>query len=315
MADIDDKLLKRIEKLEQENADLKEQIKEFNKPKDVNEKHKDRLFKYIFGNPENKKWTLSLYNAINGTDYSDPDDIQFNTIDDVLYMGMKNDISFIVAAEMDLWEQQSSFNPNMPMRFFLYAAKLYEKYIEISDYSRFSSALQPIQRPVCICFYNGTKEEPEEQILKLSDAYKGEGDIEVKVRMLNINYDKNKKLMDACKPLKEYAWLVETVRKNQKEKQNLDSAVDKALDQMPDDFAIKPFLLGNRAEVKSMLLTEYNEQKEFAKERKDATNQRNIEVATDMLKDGDSIDKVVRISKLPKSTVQKLAEQLTAPVV
>ena len=74
------------------------------------------MFKFIFGNPENKQWTLSLYNAINGTDYTNPDDIQFNTIGDAVYMRMKNDISFIVAFEMDLWEHQSSFNPNMPMR-------------------------------------------------------------------------------------------------------------------------------------------------------------------------------------------------------
>ena len=88
----------------------------YNDEKDAKKDYKDRLFKFIFGNPENKQWTLSLYNAINGTDYTNPDDIQFNTIGDAVYMRMKNDISFIVAFEMDLWEHQSSFNPNMPMR-------------------------------------------------------------------------------------------------------------------------------------------------------------------------------------------------------
>ena len=83
---------------------------------EANRLYKDRVFKFIFGNPENKEWTLSLYNAVNGSNYSNPDDIQFNTIEDAVYMSMKNDVSFIILDEMNLWEHQSSFNPNMPMR-------------------------------------------------------------------------------------------------------------------------------------------------------------------------------------------------------
>ena len=63
---------------------------------DTNTQHKDRLFKFIFGNPEHKEWTLSLYNALNGSDYTDPEAIEFNTIENVIYMGTKNDVSFIV---------------------------------------------------------------------------------------------------------------------------------------------------------------------------------------------------------------------------
>ena len=56
------------------------------------------------------------------------------------------------------------------------------------EIQRTGSALQTIPRPRCICFYNGTQDEPESKSLKLSDAYRGEGDIEVLVKMLNINY-------------------------------------------------------------------------------------------------------------------------------
>lgn len=269
MADTVENLLQKIEDLKNQNLDLKKQIDEYQKPKNTNREYKDRLFKYIFGNPENREWTLSLYNAINGTDYTDPDKIRFNTIDEAVYMGMRNDVSFIIAAEMNLWEHQSSFNPNMPMRFLDYANKLYEKYMATSDYYLYSSTLQKIPRPVCICFYNGKKEEPDRQVLKLSQAYEGEGDIEVTVTMLNINHGKNKKLMEACKPLSEYAWLVDAVRRHQDEKMNLDAAVDASLDEMPDSFVIKSFLIGNRAEVKSMLLTEYNEEKVMQKERQE----------------------------------------------
>ena len=93
--------------------------------KAVNTQYKDRLFKYIFGNPENKQWTLALYNAVNGTDYTDLNALKLNTLEEALYMKMKNDISFIIHFEMNFWEHQSSYNPNMPYRFLEYAGALY----------------------------------------------------------------------------------------------------------------------------------------------------------------------------------------------
>ena len=276
------------------------------------------LFKFIFGNPDHKPWTLSLYNAMNGTDYTDPEAIQFNTIGDAVYMRMKNDISFIVAFEMNLWEHQSTYNPNMPMRFFIYAGRLYEKYIAASEYYQYSSTLQPVPAPVCVCFYNGKKEQPETQVLKLSDAYGGDGDIEVRVTMRNINYGQSHRLMESCAPLREYAWLVDAVRRNQDETMDLDAAVDRALDEMPDEYVIKTFLLENRAEVKSMFLTEYNEEKVMEQERKEGykegheegQNKRNQEVATDMLQDGEPLEKIKKYSKLSEESVRNLAKSL-----
>lgn len=316
-------LLQRIAELEKTVSALTKQNEEYKALaaskdlKDAKQDYKDRLFKFIFGNPENKQWTLSLYNAINGTSYTNPEDIQFNTIGDAVYMRMKNDISFIVAFEMDLWEHQSSFNPNMPMRFFIYAGRLYEKYIAASDYYQYSSTLQLVPRPVCLCFYNGTKEQqPESQILRLSDAYDGEGDIEVKVTMLNINYGKKQQLMDACEPLKEYAWLVDAVRRHQSEKMDLDAAVDTALDEMPDAFVIKPFILENKAEVKSMFLTEYNEEKVMEKERQEGAMQEREKVASTMLKEGGmSAAFISRMTQLSEEAVRKLAKALGVAVL
>ena len=108
----------------------------------MNDEHKDRVFKYLFGNPENREWTLALYNAVNGSKYDNPDDIEYNIIEDAVYLGMKNDVSFIIVDELNLWEHQSTYyNPNMPMRFLIYAAKLYEKYIAGSDYYPYSRVL------------------------------------------------------------------------------------------------------------------------------------------------------------------------------
>ena len=285
----------------------------------VNREYKDRVFMFIFGNPENRKWTLDLYNAVNGTDYANPDEIEYNTIENAVYMGMKNDVSFIVMSEMNLWEHQSSFNPNMPMRFFIYSGRLYEKYIELSEYNPYSSSLQKAPRPVCICFYNGTAEQPEKQVLTLSDAFGAVADIEVRVTMLNINYGKNRQLMESCRPLREYAWLVEKVRMYQKQKQNLEAAVDAAINEMPDNFEIKAFLIVNRAEVRSMFLTEYNQEKVLKKvrdeERKEVVTQERERTATDMLKDGEPLEKIRKYSRLSEASIRQLAEKVGAAVV
>jgi len=286
---------------------------------EVNREYKDRVFKFIFGNPENKEWTLSLYNAVNGSSYSNPDDIQFNTIDDAVYMSMKNDISFIILNEMNLWELQSSFNPNMPMRFLTYGTQLYEKYTTASGYYKFSRKLQPLPKPNCICFYNGTAEQPETEVLKLSDAFGGEGDIEVKVKMLNINYGKNRKLMEACQPLREYAWLVDRVRQHQFVLQNLEAAVDAAISEMPEGFVIRQLLELHRAGVKKMFLTEYDEEKMKEQERKEAfadgVEEANQRTAEDMLRDGKPLLEILKYSRLPEERIRQIAQSLGVAVL
>ncbi len=194
----------------------------------INRDHKDRLFSFLFGSESNKEWTLSLYNAVNNTSYTDPQAILFTTIEDAVYMGMKNDLSFILFHVMNIYGKR----------------------------------IVRLPIPKLVVFYNGTDQE-DDQILELSDAFDPDAsavdpDIAVRVRMININYGHNKKLLRACQPLAEYAWLVEQVRKNRSH-MDIEHAVDKAIDDMPGTYAIRPFLIGNRAEVKDMCITEYNE--------------------------------------------------------
>ena len=223
-------------------------------------RYKDRLFNFIFGSEGNKAWTLSLYNAVNGSKHTDPEAIQITTIKGVLYLGMHNDVSFLISMVMSLYEQQSSYNPNMPLRLLQYVGNLYEKYIVENRLNKYGSTLLKLPVPKLVVFYNGEAERPDEVILKLSDSFPGgmEGDVEVRVRMLNVNYGRNRRLLEACRPLKEYAWLVGEVRKDRAQK-GIESAIDRAISDMPDDFVIKPFLMAHRSEVKGMLLTEYDE--------------------------------------------------------
>ncbi|MCI8672545.1 MAG: hypothetical protein HFI89_03530 [Lachnospiraceae bacterium] len=230
----------------------------------INSTHKDRLFTFLFGREENREWTLSLYNAVNHTCYTDSGEIEFTTMDDAVYMGMKNDLSFLMHSFVSVYEHQSSYNPNLPVRELMYAGRLYDKHIHQHRLNIYGTKTVVLPVPKLVAFYNGTDEKEDEVVLRLSDAFpegmdKAASDIEVKVRMLNVNHGHNRKLMEACGPLAEYAWFVEEIRKNKRKSMTIEAAVDQAINDMPENYVIKTYLTGNRAEVKNMCITEYNE--------------------------------------------------------
>ena len=231
----------------------------------VNSKHKDRLFNFIFGREENREWTLSLYNAVNDSDYTDASMIQFNTLENILYIGLGNDTSFLISGILNVYEQQSSFNPNMPLRMVEYVSSLFAGYINENHYNCYGSALIPLPTPKLVVFYNGSASAEDEVILNLRDSFdeksRNEADVEVRVRMLNVNYGRNRKIMQACKPLEEYAWFIEKVREQRKSIGNVEDAVKETLRIMPHDYVIRSFLLKHRAEIMGILDTEYNEDK------------------------------------------------------
>lgn len=233
----------------------------------VNREFKDRLFKFIFGNPERKEWTLWLFNALNHSNYTNADEIEFNTLDDAIYMSMKNDVSFLLHSTLNFYEQQSSLCPNMPIRFLEYAPKVYSAYIQANpNFHIYSSVQQYLPAPRFVCFYNGRADQEDSVELKLSTAF-GEhanGSLELVVEMININYGHNQELLEACRPLKDYSYFVAQARHYMTETDSKEEAVDAALSDLPDDSVIKPYLLAHRAEVKIMCITEYDEEKVHA---------------------------------------------------
>ena len=125
----------------------------------ANPQNKDRLFKKIFGSEDHKAWTLSLYNAINHSHHENPDDITITTIESVVYMSMKNDLSFLIDSTMSFYEHQSSFEPNLPMRMLLYACMVYSKFVKTKKnrISLYSGIPQVIPVPKLVCLYNGKR--------------------------------------------------------------------------------------------------------------------------------------------------------------
>ena len=223
--------------------------------------YKDSLFRMVF---REKKELLSLYNAINGTAYEDPEELIVTTIEDVLYMGRKNDISFLIKDVMNLYEHQSSVNPNMPLRGLIYISMLYQGYIEQNNLDIYSSTLLKLPTPKYLVFYNGTKAEPDRQELRLSDSFikrEEQPDLECRAVVLNINYGHNKKLMEACRKLYEYSRFVETIRGYLNTGMKLGAAMDQAIEDCIRFDILKEFLLKHRGEVKQVILTEYNQER------------------------------------------------------
>lgn len=182
----------------------------------ANREYKDGLFRLVF---QKKKDLLSLYNALNGSSYTDPEELEVNTLGNVLYLTRKNDISFLISGMMNLYEHQSTFNPNMPVRGLVYLSRLYEKHIVKNGIDIYTSSLKKLPFPQYFVFYNGTEKEPDQQLLKLSDMFQTPvfprtPALECIATMLNINYGHNKELMEKCKRLREYAVFVETVVMN-----------------------------------------------------------------------------------------------------
>lgn len=227
----------------------------------INKKYKDRLFCLLFGNEEYKDNILSLYNALCNTSYTNTDDIQIYTIEDVIYIKMKNDVSVLLDSFLYLWEQQSTFNPNMPIRGLLYFGKMYDKYITENHLNIYGKTLIKLPTPKYTVLYNGMDEQPAFMQLRLSDSFINpdtSGDFEWTANMVNLNDGKNDDLLDKCQPLKEYMILINEIRKNSVS-MGFEDAVDTAVTDCIEHNVLKSFLLKHRAEVLDVCITEYNE--------------------------------------------------------
>ena len=224
----------------------------------VNRIYKDRLYKMIFND---KSELLKLYNAINGTHYDDPAMLTITTLDNAIYMTMENDLSFIIDMRLALYEQQSTVNPNLPLRFLMYIADIYSAYVK--DMNIYSSKKLQIPLPSFVIFYNGVQSQPDRAEFLLSELFHpttNQPALELKAVMLNINKGHNQELMNACHTLRDYSEYVARIRTYSAE-MPLADAVEKAITECINENILRDFLLKNRAEAKAMSIYEYDEAK------------------------------------------------------
>lgn len=226
----------------------------------VQRNYKDSFFRMLFKDREN---LLSLYNALNGTDYADVEGLEITTLENAVYMNYKNDVSFVFDYELMLYEHQSTVNPNMPLRDLFYVADILQK--RTYDRDLYGSRLIKLPSPRFVVFYNGTTVQPERKVFKLSDSYEKKQDkpeLELSVTMYNINYGCNEEIMDACRTLKEYAMYVERIRMYTK-RMPLTQAVEKAVAECIEEGILSEFLKENQAEAIKVSIYEYDEELHF----------------------------------------------------
>ena len=285
----------------------------------ANRNYKDTVFRMLFSDRKN---LLSLYNAVNQTDYRNPEELEIVTLENAIYMGMKNDLAFIMDTNLYLYEHQSTYNPNMPLRDLFYICSEYQKLVDKK--SLFSSTLQKIPAPNFIEFYNGSMGIADCTELRLSSAFEhlsGEPKLELVVTVFNVNEGHNAELMQHCSMLKEYAQYVAKVRHYAAYMQ-LNQAVERAVNECIREGILTEFLIRNRSEVINMSIFEYDKELEEKKLRKaefeaghevglaEGKNQAAFETAKRMLALQEfTPEKIAVISGLPLDEVRKLQEQ------
>ena len=227
--------------------------------------YKDTVFRMLFSDRKN---LLSLYNAVSGAHYDDPEKLEIVTLENAIYMGMKNDLAFIIDTDLFLYEHQSTYNPNMPLRDLFYISSEYQKLVDKK--SLYSSVLQKIPAPQFIVFYNGTEKEKDSWVNHLSEAFEnlsGAPKLELEVLTININEWHNSELMEQCQTLREYPQYVACVRRYAKEFE-LNEAVKLAVDECIRNNILSEFLRANKSEIIAMSIFEYDKEEEERKLRK-----------------------------------------------
>ena len=234
----------------------------------ADKKYKDRVFRAVF---KEKKDLLELYNALRGSDYKNPEELEINTLENAVYMKMKNDLSFLIKGEQNLCEHQSTINPNMPLRGLFYLTDLFRKMIGAEGRKLYGSGRIQIPTPYYVVFYNGTQDQPDRQVMKLSDSYTVKGEepacLEMTALVLNVNLGHNRELMEKCRKLQEYAQFVAAVRRYHEKEEDLTKAINQAIDECIQNNILAEFLTKNRAEVMDMLWYEYDEEEHIASEK------------------------------------------------
>ena len=223
---------------------------------------KDILFRLVFGN--DRQALLQLYNALHGTAYTDPHELQIVTLDNAIYISRKNDLAFLLAGSINMYEHQSTLNPNMPVRFLIYLAQEYQLLVESTDKSLYGSELIPLPTPQCVVFYNGTADTPDEYELRLSSAFSNqdvEPAVEVVVNVININYGHNEHLMQGCGLLSQYAQFVAVTREYANKYDNRKEAMNVAIEYCIEHGILEDILRKHRSQVLGSLLEEFDEKK------------------------------------------------------
>lgn len=233
----------------------------------MNREYKSDVFSLLMQKPE---YALDVYNALNGTNYENEELIEILQLEKGISLTIRNDASFIIDSHLNLYEHQSTYNPNMPVRYLIYIAFLLEKMLKEQNLFGKKRVMIPLIH--CVVFYNGVEKQPARQVLKLSDSYCHSvecPDLELTCVMININATFNDELLAACSVLKGYMIFVDKVRKYLKF-MNHDEAIERGIDECIEEDVLKDFFTVHRQEVLKVAMLDYTFERQIELEKRDS---------------------------------------------
>ena len=288
-----------------------------------NRRYKDSVFVDFFSEDRTAKANfLALYNALHGTDYQSTAILKNIRLKQVLYMSFANDVSYLVDNKIIvLAEHQSTINPNMPIRCLEYIARLYEQFYKSKE--KYSRKQLAIPTPEFYVFYNGKQPYTTDSVLKLSDSITqthDEYDLELSVKVVNINYDKASEILKRCKPLEQYSLFVNAVRRNIAV--DKEHGFEKAIKECIQNDILREYLQRKSKEVLNMLIGEYDYDTDIAVQREESfdmglaegkslgltegSRQAKLETAKTMLAMGYPLGDICKIAGLSQAEVEAL---------
>jgi predicted transposase YdaD len=294
----------------------------------ANRRYRDELFRTIFSEPAQ---FARLYNAINGTEITAADLSAEATLSDPLFIGPRNDVSFLVGSKLVIFmEHQSTVNRNMALRMLVYAARTYEKIVDWD--AALSSKQIRIPRPEFYVIYNGTAAAPPVEKIRLAELFETPNNVDpekvpftldLEVTIYNINIGNNPELLARCDALAEFQTFVEILLKYKGETNDFDAAMNAARLECVRRGLLKKYIYKQKTEGDGMTalweVTEESvrayERREARKEGREEGREEGIEegirkgkeeTAIAMKKEGMDTQTIAKITGLTENEVKKL---------
>lgn len=275
-----------------------------------NREYKSDVFSMLM---EDKAYALQVYNALNESFYDDPDQVEMHVLEKGISLSVRNDAAFIIDMNLSIYEHQSTFNPNMPLRSLKYFVTILDEMLGKKDL--YSRKLIRIPTPHFAVFYNGTEKRPRREVLKLSASYAKpteEPELELMCTVYNINPDQDKELLRKCEVLDEYMQFIETVRKN--EAAGVESPVEKAIDECIRNHVLEKFLRERRMEVlRAMTIDmtfERREQLIREEEREEGREEGASDLISEALRNGRTCEEIAEFLGIPLTRVKAVNDKM-----
>lgn len=268
-----------------------------------NKEYRSDVFSMLL---QDKRRALEIYNAMNETAYDNPEQIEITTLEDRSFsLTVRNDASFVLDHHLSLYEHQSTYCPNMPLRDLIYFAAMMQKRVYARRRDLYARTLLKIPTPQFVVFYNGKESTPERYELRLSDAFEKRTDtpqLELVCKVYNINKGNNEEFLTKCPTLRDYMYFIDAVREYHAENDftDLERAIDLAISQCIRENVLKEFLIEHRMEVTHMMTMDYTFERRLEFQREEAIEKGREEGKKEL----------IRLKLLKRKPLEQIAEEL-----